>query len=207
MPSSRAVLVANKFRYRTLSAFLILILGAFITTASRAQDDASIRGTLTDATGSAIAGGTVKIKNLETGGLRTLITDESGRYEAPALAVGAYQVSAEKSGFQSAQVKVNLVLGQRATVDLALTMAELNQSVQVQEDAISTDVTMMETSGLVGERQVKDLPLNGRSYDQLVTLNPGLVNYSSQRAGGIGTSNSVVGNMFSASGRRPQENL
>jgi hypothetical protein len=65
----------------------------------------------------------------------------------------------------------------------------------------------METSGLVGERQVKDLPLNGRSYDQLLTLNPGVVNYTSQRAGGIGTSNSVVGNMFSASGRRPQENL
>ena len=54
---------------------------------------------------------------------------------------------------------------------------------------------------------MKDLPLNGRSYDQLLTLNPGIVNYTSQRAGGLGTSNSVVGNMFSVSGRRPQENL
>ena len=60
---------------------------------------------------------------------------------------------------------------------------------------------------MVSERQVKDLPLNGRSYDQLLTLNPGVVNYTSQRAGGIGTSNSVVGNMFAVSGRRPQENL
>ena len=51
------------------------------------------------------------------------------------------------------------------------------------------------------------MPLNGRSYDQFLTLNPGIVNYTSQRAGGIGTSNSVVGNMFSVSGRRPQENL
>ena len=68
-------------------------------------------------------------------------------------------------------------------------------------------VTTEDTSGLVSERQVKDLPLNGRSYDQLLTLNPGVVNYTSQRAGGIGTSNSVVGNMFAVSGRRPQENL
>ena len=68
-------------------------------------------------------------------------------------------------------------------------------------------MTTDDTSGLVGERQVKDLPLNGRSYDQLLTLNPGTVNYTSQRAGGTGTSNSELGNMFSVSGHRPQENL
>ena len=58
-----------------------------------------------------------------------------------------------------------------------LSVAELRQSIQVQETAITADVTTSETSGLVGERQVKDLPLNGRSYDQLLTLNPGVVNY------------------------------
>ena len=207
MPSSRTI-AEHQLWYRSLlSLFFILILFAFSTNPSRAQDGASIRGTLNDATGSAIAGGTVRIKNVETGLVRTLITDDSGRYEAPALPVGAYEISAEKAGFRPARAKVSLVLGQRATVDLALAVAELQQSVQVQETAISADVTTIETSGLVGDRQVKDLPLNGRSYDQLVTLNPGVVNYTSQRAGGIGTSNSVVGNMFSASGRRPQENL
>jgi hypothetical protein len=200
--------VAHGSRYPTILSLLVLLIsGAFTPWASWAQNDGAIRGTLSDTTGSAIAGGTVKIKNLETAFLRTLTTDESGRYDAPALAVGAYEISAEKAGFQPVRAKVNLVLGQRATVDLELAVAELQQNVQVQETAISADVTTMETSGLVGERQVKDLPLNGRSYDQLVTLNPGVVNYTSQRAGGIGTSNSVVGNMFSASGRRPQENL
>jgi len=208
MLSGRSGVTTHRLRNLALLFLLVvLISGAFSTTTSLAQDDAAIRGALSDATGSAIAGGTVKIKNLETGSLRTLTTDDSGRYDAPALAVGAYEVSAEKAGFQPARAKVNLVLGQRATVDLQLAVAELQQNVQVQETAISADVTTTETSGLVGERQVKDLPLNGRSYDQLVTLNPGVVNYTSQRAGGIGTSNSVVGNMFSASGRRPQENL
>src|SRR4029077_11397242 len=79
----------------------------------------------------------------------------------------------------------------------------------VEVPAVSTvvQITTEDDSGLVGERQVKDLPLNGRSYDQLLTLNPGIINYSSQRYGGVGTSNSVVGNMFAVSGRRPQENL
>ena len=208
MLSGGSGVTPRRLRYRALLLLWFgLIFGAFSATRSLAQDEAAIRGTLSDATGSAIAGGSVKIKNLETGSLRTLATDDSGRFEAPALAVGAYEVSAEKAGFQSARTKVNLVLGQRATVDLQLAVAELQQNVQVQETAISADVTTTETSGLIGERQVKDLPLNGRSYDQLVTLNPGVVNYTSQRAGGIGTSNSVVGNMFSASGRRPQENL
>jgi len=208
MPSSTAIFAAHKLPNRALLflrfIFVVLIFGVI---ASSAQDGAAIHGTVSDATGSAIAGGIVRIKNLETGLVRTLTTDESGRYEAPALPVGAYEVSAEKAGFQSTRAKVALVLGQRATLDLALAVAELQQSVQVQETAISADVTTMETSGLVGERQVKDLPLNGRSYDQLMTINTGVVNYTSQRAGGIGTSNSVVGNMFSASGRRPQENL
>jgi Carboxypeptidase regulatory-like domain/TonB-dependent Receptor Plug Domain len=207
----RGISAGQKVRHRALLLVTWLAFGlltnAFTATPAWSQGDASIRGTLSDATGSAIAGGAVRVKNLETGLARTLVTDEAGRYEAPALPVGEYEISAAKAGFQSAQAKVNLVLGQRASIDLVLAVAELQQSVQVQETAIAADVTTMETSGLVGERQVKDLPLNGRSYDQLLTLNPGVVNYTSQRAGGTGTSNSAMGNMFSASGRRPQENL
>jgi hypothetical protein len=195
------------FRFKgALALILIVIFGAF-NAPVWGQGSGSIGGSVSDETKNPIAGGTIQVKNLETGLARTLTTDDSGRYEAPELPVGAYEVTAEKAGFRSAKAKLAVVLGQRATVDLELTVAELQQSVQVQETAVSVEVTTMETSGLVGERQVKDLPLNGRSYDQLLTLNPGVVNYTSQRAGGIGTSNSVVGNMFSASGRRPQENL
>ena len=86
-------------------------------------------------------------------------------------------------------------------------MGDVHQTVEVPAKLGAIQITTEDISGLVGERQVKDLPLNGRSYDQLLTLNPGIVNYTSQRAGGIGTSNSVVGNMFAVSGRRPQENL
>src|SRR5581483_5050706 len=57
------------------------------------------------------------------------------------------------------------------------------------------------------ERQVKELPLNGRSFDELITLNPAVVNYTGQRSGSIGTTNSSPGNMFAVAGRRPQDNL
>jgi hypothetical protein len=187
-----------------LCALLMLFAGA---AQARAQQEASLGGIITDASGSAIAGATVTIRNAETAAVRTVVTDAAGRYEAPLLEVGSYEMSAEKAGFESASTRITLVLGQRADLNLTLSVAGLTQTVQVQETAIAVSATTEDISGLVSERQVKDLPLNGRSYDQLLTLNPGVVNYSSQRAGGIGTSNSVVGNMFAVSGRRPQENL
>ena len=173
----------------------------------RGQGDASISGSVTDTTSSAIPQATIRIANKETGAARTVITDDAGRYEAPLLPVGSYEVTASKGGFNTARRNISLVLGQRASIDLTLSVAEVRQTIQVEATATAVQLTTSDVSGLVNERQVKDLPLNGRSYDQLLTLNPGVVNYTSQRAGGVGTNNSVVGNMFSASGRRPQENL
>ena len=207
-PYEYSLRFAARFLSRIAAASLLAALFLLCAAVSaHAQGAASIGGTIVDASGSAIPEASVKITNVETGSARTLVTDEAGRYEASLLEVGNYEVSAEKTGFEPAQARIALVLGQRAAVDLTLSVAGLTQNVQVQETAIAVNATTEDISGLVGEQQVKDLPLNGRSYDQLLTLNPGVVNYSSQRAGGIGTSNSVVGNMFSASGRRPQENL
>ncbi len=145
---------------------------------------------------------------METGALRNLLTDESGRFDAASLPVGSYAVKVEKNGFRGTEkTGISLVLGQRETVEVVLQVGDVSQTVHVESAPTVVMVSTEDVSGLVGEQQVKDLPLNGRSYDQLLMLNPGIVNYTSQRAGGIGTSNSVVGNMFSASGRRPQENL
>jgi Carboxypeptidase regulatory-like domain len=172
------------------------------------QLGASISGTIADLTGGALAGASVTVKNLETGATRIISADDAGRYVAASLEVGQYEVRAEKAGF-SAEVRtgITLVVSQQAEVNLTLRVGQVQEAVIVNEDSPLVSVTTQDISGLVPERQVKDLPLNGRSYDQLLTLNPGIVNYTSQRAGGIGTSNSAVGNMFSSSGHRPQENL
>jgi hypothetical protein len=169
---------------------------------------ASISGTVKDESGSALAAAVVSVKSVETGAERKLITDDAGRYSAPSIAVGHYQVSAEKPGFTS-QLKtgIDLVVGQTTVVDLTLPVGELKQVITVEAAPSPVNQSTQQISGLVDERQIKDLPLNGRSYDQLVSLNPGIVNYTGERSGGVGTSNSSVGNMFAVSGRRPQENL
>jgi hypothetical protein len=191
----------------------ILVLGALLAGSSlvppaSAQGDSSLWGSVDDDTDAGVSGATVVVRNLETGTERTVTTDVSGHYNASALPVGRYEIAASKAGFQTdRRSSLNLVVGQREEINFKLRVGQVHQTVEVPEVSTVVQITTEDDSGVVGERQVKDLPLNGRSYDQLLTLNPGIINYTSQRSGGIGTSNSVVGNMFAVSGRRPQENL
>ncbi len=197
---------ARRQRYWRATLTICVLLG--LGNSLRGQTVASISGTITDASGEVLSGATVTVKNLETGAQRIVAADDAGRYDAESLAVGQYEVRAEASGFRpEIKAGITLVVGQHAEVNLTLRVGQVQEAVVVQEQASVVSVSTQDISGLVGERQVKDLPLNGRSYDQLLTLNPGIVNYTSQRAGEIGTSNSVVGSMFSSSGHRPQENL
>ncbi len=102
---------------------------------------------------------------------------------------------------------IHLVVGQEASINLQLELGPVSQEVEVQADAPPVSVTTNDISGLVGEQQVKDLPLNGRSFDLLVVLNPGVVNFTSEKTGGTGISNSTNANNFAVSGNRPQQNL
>ncbi len=188
-----------------LSIFFFLSFAASV----RAQVvGGSLSGMVRDESGLPLSGAKIVLTSDETGSERSLATDSSGRYEVPSVAIGSYRIAASKPGFAS-EVKtgISLAVGQAARVDLVLQIGEVRQVVTVEETPDSVSVTTEQTSGLVNERQVKELPLNGRSFDQLMTLNPATVNYTSQRSGGVGTSNSAVGNMFAVSGHRPQENL
>ena len=199
--------VSSQLRGSVSYLCILLVVCFQVLSAVSAQDSASIGGIVKDATGAGIEAATVHIKNLETGAERTVQTDEAGRFHAHSLPVGNYEIVADQPGFRpERRSAVALVVGYQE-VDFALQVGEVHQTVEVFADSDALAAVTEDTSGLVGERQVKDLPLNGRSYDQLLTLNPGTVNYTSQRAGSTGTSNSELGNMFSVSGHRPQENL
>jgi len=196
--------------FRSSCALVAGCLFVFLAFAPRshAQVSAAISGRVTDPAGAVVSGATVTAHNLETHAMRTTVTDEAGRYSILSLAVGIYEVRISKQGFQEAiRGGIHLAVGQEAVVEMALRLGQVNEQVKVTADAPLVSLTYADISGLVGEQQVKDLPLNGRSYDELMTLNPGVVNFTWEKTGGIGISNSTTGNMFSVAGNRPQQNL
>ncbi len=173
-----------------------------------AQVSAAISGVVTDPSGSAVTAATVTAKNAETAGLRSTVTDAAGRYRLPELAVGEYEIKVVKDGFRSmVRSGIQLVVGQEARVDLMLQVGEVQEQIVVTEEVSPVNATTTDVSGVVAEGQIKNLPLNGRSYDLLTLLNPGVVNFTWEKTGGIGISNSTTANMFAVSGNRPQQNL
>ncbi len=192
--------------HRLISLTFLLMLAGMPS--ARAQVSASIKGTVTDPSNAPVPSAAVKTRNLETGAIRNSITDDAGRYLVLSLPVGEYEIRIAKAGFQDAiRSGIHLVVGEEANVDLRLQVGVEISQITVTADAPIVTTTTKDISGLVGEQAVKELPLNGRSYDLLLPLNPGIVNFTSQKTGGTGISNSTTANNFAVSGNRPQQNL
>jgi len=179
----------------------IIAIVAFASSPAFAQvSSAVISGAVHDATGGVIPGATVTAKHIESGLTRTVQTNETGDYKMPSLPVGPYEVTADKTGFrQQSRRGINLSVAQEAVVNLTLEVGELAEQVEVTEEAPLVNTTLSSTSGLITESQIKELPLNGRSFDQLLTLNVGTIDNRSNINNGAWTS-------FSVSGKRPETN-
>src|SRR5215471_17551650 len=162
---------------------------------------ASIIGTAKDGSGAVLPDTAITVRHLETGLMRSTQTDPSGNYSVPSLPVGEYEVTGERMGFRrEVRRGIDLVVAQEAVVDLTLQVGNLEQPVTVTEDAPLVNTTLASTSGFISVAQVKDLPLNGRSFDQLITLNVATSNNSSN------TLNNSSWNGFSVAGKRPETN-
>src|SRR5262249_17983626 len=147
---------------------------------------AAISGVVTDPSAGAISTATVTARNVETAMARTTTTDTAGRYQLPELPVGSYEVTVAKDGFQTTvRSGIRLVVGQSARLDVTLRVGGITELVTVSGDVSPVSATTTDISGLVGEQQIKNLPLNGRSYDLLMILNPGVVNFTWEKTGGI----------------------
>ena len=195
-------------RIRWKICAFILVLGLVAVFASpaigHAQITGSITGTVQDAGGGAVRDAKITVTSKESGAIRTAVTDDSGTYRVISLPLGPQQLKVEKQGFKSVvRSGVNLEVGQEAVVNFRLEVGDLVQELSVSEEAPVVNVTTAAISGMVDERQIKELPLNGRSFDTLLALNPGTVNYA-LKSPNTSTSN---GNTFSVAGRRTSENL
>ena len=166
----------------------------------------SISGYVHDPTSATIPNASVSVTNSETGQIRTLVTDERGYYEALALPVGRYDVKVQKTGFRNlVRFGIDLAVAQDAVVDIDMQVGVLKEEVQISGDASLVNVATTSISGLVNENAVKDLPLNGRSFDNLITLNPGTANTTVNRSST--STGAGLGNNFSVSGNREDYNL
>jgi len=133
----------------------------------------TILGSMTDNTGAVIPGGAVVITNIGTNISTTTATNGDGSYSVPYLGPGLYRVSGEKKGFGEMIVdKLTLQVGQSLRVDLTMQPGQLTQSISVGADVLHLDTENAAVSLLIDERQIVDLPLNGRQFNQLMFLDP-----------------------------------
>ena len=190
----------SKKSWREVSVLLLSLLPASYVTA---QTSGVISGTVTDPSGAAVAEASVQIKNVSTGFSRTLTTDEQGRYLAPELAIGNYEISAGKPGFSTAlRTGVTLSVGAQPIVDVQLAVGQQTQTITVEGQASQVETRSTAVGMVVESKQIQDLPLNGRNFTQLIALNPGVTQIP-QGAPGAGNQFYGNGQKYSIAGSRP----
>ena len=158
-----------------LVTFTLLLFSVFVlaqTTTGR------ILGTVTDQSGAAVAGASVTVADLQRGTSRTLTTDGSGGYSAPELQPGTYKIRVEGKGFKTTE-RPNVVIEVATDVraDFALQTGQVTEMVVVQEDVPLVNTTASTLGGTLSNQEINDLPLNGRNYENLLQLRPGVMRY------------------------------
>ena len=189
-----------------LTVFLGLSLSIFLSTSAAAQQiTASIRGTVVDPSGAAVPGASVSAKQTETGLTRTAVTDHSGAYDLLELPVGHYRLQVETKGFQTyIQQGITLDVNEKASIPVRLAVGLETQHVEVQADAQLIQGTVTSLGTTVSEREVLDLPLNGRNFTQLGLLQPGVVPLTPGLAEAGGSLRD--GQAYAVNGQRPESN-
>ena len=177
--------------------FVSLVLIGLMQVSSLWAQSGTILGTVEDETQAVLPGVSVTATNLETNQTRTVISDDEGRYLVSQLPSGTYEVQAELEGFSTGVRRpITLTLDSQAVVDFNLSIGQITERVVVTGEAALVETTSAVTAGLVSDRQIRDLPLNGRDFVQLALLQEGIVantKYLRTQGGNDGTLISMAG--------------
>jgi hypothetical protein len=198
----------GKIRWKKMAFVLVALASALNfarVDAAAQQITGSIRGTVLDPTGAAVPSAAVTAKQIETGLTRNVVTDRQGEYLLVELPIGHYQLEVHAKGFQKyLQQGISLDVNQTATVSIHLKVGAETQQVEVRADADLVQSTISSLGETVMEREILDLPLDGRNFWQLgllqagvVPLTPGLL-----EAGGPARQQQA----YAVDGQRPESN-
>ena len=137
-----------------------------------------ILGSISDQSGASVAGATVTVTDVQRGTARTFTTDASGEYVAPELQPGVYKVRAEAKGFKSVErPNIAVEVAQDVRVDLALPAGQVSETIVVTDEVPLVNSTSATLGGTLSNAEINDLPLNGRNYENLLQLRPGVIRY------------------------------
>jgi Carboxypeptidase regulatory-like domain/TonB-dependent Receptor Plug Domain/TonB dependent receptor len=205
------MLRSSKLKTFAASCFaLVLICGVAIHVDVQAQvAGGSITGTVLDSSGRVIPNASVSITNAATGINRTVTTNEDGLYIAPNLLPASYELTFSAPGFRSeVRTGIGLTVGATVTLNMTMQVGTTRETVQVQSQAPDVQLTTSDISAVVNATTVRELPLNGRSWTDLATLQPGVNRIQTQPDFSQGTDrgNRGFGQQLTISGARPQQN-
>jgi hypothetical protein len=173
------------------------------------QAGANLSGIVLDGSGGAVLGAKIAIKNVATGVIREVQSNSEGLYAAPNLSPGSYEIEATAKGFSRTVVKdVTLTVGSERALNLTLKVGEVNVRVEVISTPPDVETSSSTLGATVEQKTIVDLPLNGRDWTLLATLQPGVTAVRAQAATGKSANrgNRGFGNQLADSGHRPYEN-
>jgi hypothetical protein len=163
---------ATRFLFATLILMVVSLPALAQSTAGR------VLGSVTDPSGAAVVGATVVIADVERGTSRTLTTDETGTFVAPDLQPGTYKISVEYKGFKRVErLNVRIEVATDVRADFALQPGKISEIVTITEDIPLLNTTSATLGGTLSNKEINDLPLNGRNYENLLQLRPGIIRY------------------------------
>jgi hypothetical protein len=190
--------------------WLMLLAGWFcVSTGQRASASVtgSISGIVSDDSGAVIAGAEISARSIETGMQRSVHTDEKGFYSFLALPVGTYTVSVRKNGFKELhQTAIAINANSAVRVDARLQVGGAREEVTVSTSAVRVETTNTQMGEVIGSSKMESLPLNGRSYTDLLALQPGVVPESSGEYTPLSPSGNLNAGSLSVSGQRETAN-
>src|SRR6267378_2197064 len=136
-------------------------------------------GTITDQSGGVISGATVSVTDTDRGITKSLVTNEDGIYNAPNLTPGSYKVRVEAKGFKAIERQnIGLEVGKEIRVDLSVQPGDQVQTITITESLPLVETTNATLGGTLNNADINDMPLNGRNYQNLLSLRPGVVTYA-----------------------------